>query len=48
MTRSVLFFSYEDNNYDDELWYDYAGKFYEVTPELEPTEGGIYPAYLDS
>jgi ELWxxDGT repeat protein len=47
MTRSVLFFSYEDNN-GDELWYDYAGKFYEVTPELESTEGGIYPAYLDS
>ena len=39
--------SYEDNN-EDELWYDYAGKFYEVTSELEPTEGGIYPAYLDS
>jgi hypothetical protein len=31
MTRSVLFFTYEDNNNDDELWYDSAGKFYEVT-----------------
>jgi len=48
MTRSVLFFTYEDNNNDDELWYDYAGKFYEVTPAVEPGEGGIYPAYLDS
>jgi ELWxxDGT repeat protein len=48
MSVWVLFFGAVDSNTDDELWYYYNNKFFEVTAGEFASDGGLYPAYLDA